>query len=663
MARGPVYFWEQWDIQILVILSFTLQVILLLFAGTRRRAGLGLFRTLLWLAYLMADYTAIYALGHMSISSRSGGHQLMPFWAPFLLLHLGGPDTITAYAFQDNQLWLRHLLTLVVQVIGAAYVLFQFVAVGRNSSTLLVAAALMFISGCLKYGERTWALKCGHMDSITSYQHRYDYKQGGVHRNPYQGREGGNKLDTEEVLLAAHYTQSFWQGLLADLYVMQASQYDVVRQGIRLNGDLYLYELIGMQLSLMYDILYTKAAVIHTWCGFCIRIISPLSAAAAFLLFQFSGKDAYSRVDIVITYVLLVGALVLEVASSLRAGGSSWACATLHARGWHRLCSAVMRVRRLLKAAERRACLNSIGQYNLLDICTDAKDDLRGKMAKMMGLQGWWQKLHYASTIPISDGIKTLVIAEIRKRDIEDLRNARGKWILKERRMYEDLTRVADETELDRCIIAWHVATDLYLSMCPEDEEEGGGGGAASTVRDDIRVLSNYMLFLLVVHPYQLPGAVRSVRFKQNYLYFHHLWWELLRSTKEETLNSSRSSIVKKIAEYLIPADKMHKYVSGVGEERYGEMSAYVDGYWLAGMLLGNRWRLPIADVLQVIAGVWVEMLCYAANHCGEESHARKLSTGGEFINAVWILMAHTNRFRKGLIRGVSSSDSDDESL
>jgi hypothetical protein len=60
---------------------------------------------LLWLAYLMADYTAIYALGHMSIRmSRSDHHQLVPFWAPFLLLHLGGPDTITAYAFQDNQL-------------------------------------------------------------------------------------------------------------------------------------------------------------------------------------------------------------------------------------------------------------------------------------------------------------------------------------------------------------------------------------------------------------------------------------------------------------------------------------------------------------------------------------------------------------------------------
>jgi hypothetical protein len=38
-------------------------------------------------------------------------------------------------------------------------------------------------------------------------------------------------------------------------------------------------------------------------------------------------------------------------------------------------------------------------------------------------------------------------------------------------------------------------------------------------------------------------------------------------------------------------------------------------------------------------------MLCYASHNCGEESHARKLSTGGEFINAIWLLMEHTRKF------------------
>nr|GEX40803.1 calcium uniporter protein [Tanacetum cinerariifolium] len=37
---------------------------------------------------------------------------LLAFWAPFLLVHLGGPDTITAFALKDNDLWVRHLLVV-----------------------------------------------------------------------------------------------------------------------------------------------------------------------------------------------------------------------------------------------------------------------------------------------------------------------------------------------------------------------------------------------------------------------------------------------------------------------------------------------------------------------------------------------------------------------
>uniref|UniRef100_A0A0A9HGR3 Uncharacterized protein n=1 Tax=Arundo donax TaxID=35708 RepID=A0A0A9HGR3_ARUDO len=205
-----------------------------------------------------------------------------------------------------------------------------------------------------------------------------------------------------------------------------------------------------------------------------------------------------------------------------------------------------MRLRRMLKAGARRStCLDSLGQYNLLDLYTDAnKDDLRGRIAKMIGLGDRWQKLHYSSTVPISDSIKDLVLGEIRKRKIDDLRNARGRWILKEEGMYEDLTRITDDTELDRIIIVWHIATDLYLSLCPEPEEEPG------MVRDNIRVLFNHILFLMVVHPYLLPGVVRSSRYKENLQYYDMVWWVKLKSTKEGTMKLSRSEIVKKIAEW-----------------------------------------------------------------------------------------------------------------
>ena len=84
-----------------------------------------------------------------------------------------------------------------------------------------------------------------------------------------------------------------------------------------------------MQLSLIYDVLYTKAAVIHTWYGFCIRIVSVLGTATTFLLFHLhltrsSGRggnnnNEYNRRDVIVSYVLLVGALVLEAISLFKA--------------------------------------------------------------------------------------------------------------------------------------------------------------------------------------------------------------------------------------------------------------------------------------------------------------------------------------------------------
>ncbi|TKV94360.1 hypothetical protein SEVIR_9G289400v4 [Setaria viridis] len=517
MGGGMIDLWKKWEIQILVLLSFTLQLILLGFARIRRRKGSALLRILLWLAYLMADSTAIYTLGHLSLRARSTEKQLIAFWAPLLLLHLGGPDTITAYAFEDNQLWLRHLLNLAVQVMGAAYVLYQPVAIQK---TLILPSLLMFGTGLLKYGERTWALKCANIDSIRS---SLDVSDDRNRRQPYDGRvRTAGELDSEEILLGAHYIFNACKSLFTDDLITSGTEREAITTGIEFNGGKYMYELIEMQLSLMYDILYTKAAVIYTWYGSCIRVISPAATLVSFLLFELNSSHAYGRVDVIVTYVLLLGAFVLEITSLVRAIVSSWTCAFFHARKWDRIHRVVRCLRRLVQAASSRKWLDSVGQYNLLDFCTRDRTELRSRIAKKVGLEKWWNKIHYSSTIKISDSIRDLLLKEIPRRPLGDMRNARGRWTLQKIRypggggsLYDEISWSVNDTDFDQSILIWHVATDVYL-CCRRHQPAADGVEEAERLAKAVKELSDYMLFLYVVQPHMLPGPVRSTRYDNN---------------------------------------------------------------------------------------------------------------------------------------------------
>ncbi|KAL4652141.1 hypothetical protein ACB092_01G211400 [Castanea dentata] len=121
--------WNYWELRVLVIVSLTLQLSLLLLGSRRRYSVETWIRIIIWFSYLGADSVATIALG--VISNNQGNYcdgndcqiqnELTTFWAPFLLLHLGGQDIVIAYVVQVNELWLRHLLGLIFQLGVALY--------------------------------------------------------------------------------------------------------------------------------------------------------------------------------------------------------------------------------------------------------------------------------------------------------------------------------------------------------------------------------------------------------------------------------------------------------------------------------------------------------------------------------------------------------------
>ncbi|CAO2188003.1 unnamed protein product [Urochloa humidicola] len=182
---------NNWEIRVAVLLSLLLQALLIFLGPMRKRSSTPLTRFTIWSCYLFADWVADLALGLIlnnmgNIGGGGGGsgnstsslglkrrgssgttaannndtssHIIFAFWTPFLLLHLGGPDTITAYSVED-ELWLRHLIGLLFELFSACVIFFC----SLHSNPLTHATVLMFVVGIIKYGERTYSLYRGSL--------------------------------------------------------------------------------------------------------------------------------------------------------------------------------------------------------------------------------------------------------------------------------------------------------------------------------------------------------------------------------------------------------------------------------------------------------------------------------------------------------------------
>lgn len=665
-AGGPLELWNHRSMQILVLLSLGLQAVLFVFAGIRRREASPMRRLLLWLAYLMADSTAIYAVGHLSFSSTVREHQLVAFWAPFLLLHLGGPDNITAYALQDNQLWLRHLQTLVVQVLGAAYVLNKNIA-GQDAagSLLWLASLLMFAVGVIKYGERTWALKCGTLESIG----------GSVKKQPpamHKHFHPQDEASEEEFLVRrAHSLFHICKRAIVDSSVIEKDSVEGQEEYTsKMMQRVELWALMEIELSLMYDVLYTKAAVVHTLSGYIVRVVSPVTTAASLLLFWSTVKDGHSSADVAITYILLGGALFMETTSLVNALGSSWTFAFLSTTRWRwlryaalcngrwdRLRRAVVHLHHLVKGgAAGRGWYNSrrwsrtMGQYNMLHLCTRPADTpltspLLGRLAKAVGPNGWWNRKHYSGSTKLPDSIRRCISLHMRqlytKGRLNSLGMLRKKWgeePLDRRGLYKEGTMLRDSlgVEFQEGIIIWHIGTDIFLAKSDRAKAQD----AAPRV-EAIRVLSNYLMFLLVERPYMLPGQPQNRLYQRtcdNLVSMRNKSGRKAGTIKnlfrlrDGPGSSSRAAEREELAN-----DVYEEYESRRFSHDAPRLTYVVR---LAKQLLEKE-RDGTVDSLELVLDVWTDILVYAGNKCSRESHAKKLNSGGELTTILWLMAEH----------------------
>ncbi|ESQ39672.1 hypothetical protein EUTSA_v10000775mg [Eutrema salsugineum] len=377
--------WDRWNIRGAIILSLTLQAILICFSPLRKRTPRSLLIILVWTSYLLADWSANFAVGLISKNQGKESKpddppqdkKLMALWAPFLLLHLGGPDTITAFALEDNALWLRHVFGLVFQAIAGVYVVLQSLP-----NSLLVIIALVFASGAIKYIERTTALYSASLDKFrdsmiqapdpgpnyAKLMEEYKAKNEArlptkiilidepdkehrpkklVHpskalsgerkdsQHPSNGSSRGRKDTTKlyhlEIVQYAYRFFNTFKGLVVNLIFSFRERDESLEIFENLKDAEEALRIIEVELGFLYDALFTKIAVLHTFIGSLSRVVASGTLVAAFILFHKKPnkwKDFHDA-DVVVTYTLFGVGLALDFISILLFMFSDWTFAAL----------------------------------------------------------------------------------------------------------------------------------------------------------------------------------------------------------------------------------------------------------------------------------------------------------------------------------------------
>ncbi|KAL3752677.1 hypothetical protein ACJRO7_000131 [Eucalyptus globulus] len=347
-----LYLWNEWNIRGFVILSLLLQIILILFAPLRKKTKNNHIVFLLWLAYLIADSVAAFGIGLISHNEGSScahvaevDRALRAFWASFLLLHLGGPDTITAFSLEDNSLWRRHLLNLTFQVGAAIYV---FVQIFPSDKSLVLPTMLIFLAGVIKNVERTLAL---NLSSLPRLRERVLSQEGSLD-------DEGDEIADELIGPSVGYSHGEEEAKLAESIVVKHAYYFFQISKAFLTNLIFTYKqreiskayfhevsavdalrVISVELHFIYEVLHTKTLTIRFKWSYFFRFIAFIDVAMAFVLFNRLKKHRLPKLDVKITYLLLFGGIALDVIAVLMLVFSDWTIAEIQ---WHKIRSSTL---------------------------------------------------------------------------------------------------------------------------------------------------------------------------------------------------------------------------------------------------------------------------------------------------------------------------------
>ncbi|OMO79997.1 hypothetical protein CCACVL1_13241 [Corchorus capsularis] len=578
---------------------------------------------------------------------------LIVFWTPFLLWHLGSPYNITAYSLEDNELWLRHFLGMVFQIGEAIYIYIRF----RSNTEMNALALPLFIAGAIKYVERIWALRCASQKQLITFFYSCSNA-----KSPNESNVTGNMKEmirtglfdaskqrcfveeqgiSSEVkfLREVHLSFEIFQPLFADLPFQISQEFHDEMVYMKSRPTEEAFNFVEIELEFLYDLLYTKNPIQHRrhvlsliLRGLCFCSVFSVLIAFSILL----RKIKSSKIDTGVTYLLLSGALYLEMYSFFMHIRSKWTMLRhaiprdkLH-KLYHRL------VEYRLRKIKSKKGIRKMAQHDLIDYCVKAKTSRLNPVIMLIDTANLLQRFGHSKWKRVEGDLKEFIYCHLKAKRrklemkefspnyLEELLSEKGDNVIKEKglRLEEGYWKM-DSTDFTRRIFVWHIATSIVYYDDLHKHRIG------SNIHRIGKSLSDYMMYLVLVRPSMLPNGFSEM-------------------VNKETLGQSKRLYPQPRADKNLKLS-MKEFISALiylpHHINFFETGAMLDGIKFAKQLQDlvrdNSSRWDDDEKWEMIDEVWMEMMVFAASRCTWEEHAQQLRHGGELLTHVSLLMAH----------------------
>ena len=410
------------------------------------------------------------------------------------------------------------------------------------------------------------------------------------------------------------------------------------------------FEVIEIELGFMYDIFHTKRMVAYDEWGLVRRFICLFSAISTFMVFLTIDKHEYSNIDVIITWLLLVETIVQEIYSIILLCSSDWTMNWLSKQDKTRvtvlICEAISSCRLPFLFPANKRWSDSMAQYSLISYSLKKLPIKFSEVWEFFGisqiLEEFSEVWNFFCICPKLDEcssknsnvvpkcLKILIFEQLMEKstialDIEAAKQLcarRGDWILEKMNCF---SRLGWSTggEFDQSILLWHLATDL----CYYTDLNKKSSPAENSNRKASKLLSDYMVYLLVKHPVMLPDGIGQIRFQDSCAEAT----DIFKCVKDriQACKKLLLQVNTEIPQLKVKGDRSKSVLSEACRLAKSLQSLETEEEWNC----EKKWEL--------MSHVWVEMLCYAACHCPRNHHAEKLRLGGELLTHVWLLMAH----------------------